>query len=286
MPHRAAPRPRDDAPSLYRVAPMDLTGTTCLVTGANRGIGAAIAVELSRRPVGRLLLGMRDPAGQSPPTASPRGAREIRPVAFDLSTPEDIERSWAALPAEDRELDLLVNNAGRMTGGLLEDQDVDDVYAMFQVNLLAVVHLTRLALPGMVARGRGKVVNNASISGYAFFPTASTYAASKAGVVAFSESLRRELEGSGVTVAHLVTPGVRTDMLAATEEVYGRHMDTSGWPSVEPSQWAAKAVAAIESDASLVRPPGRLEVARLASRGPASLIDAITRRSFSRQPRS
>ena len=95
-------------------------------------------------------------------------------------------------------MDLLVNNAGLMTGGLLEEQDVDEIYAMFQVNLVAVVHLTSLLLPAMLERGRGKIVNNASISGYAWFPAASTYAAAKTGVVAFSESLRRELKGTGV----------------------------------------------------------------------------------------
>ena len=102
-----------------------------------------------------------------------------------------------------------MNNAGLMTGGLLEEQDIDDIYAMFQVNLAAVVHLTKLVLPGMLERGRGTIVNNASISGYAWFPGATTYAAAKTGVVAFSESLRRELRGTGVNVLHLVTPGRR-----------------------------------------------------------------------------
>ena len=103
---------------------------------------------------------------------------------MDLSTRESIE---ACVDAPDlTAVDVLVNNAGRMTGGLLEEQDLDDVYAMFQVNLVAVVHLTRRVLPGMIERGRGMIVNNASISGYASFPAASTYTASKTGVVAFA----------------------------------------------------------------------------------------------------
>ena len=125
-----------------------------------------------------------------------------------------------------------------MTGGLLEEQDMDAVYAMFQVNLVGVAHLTSRLLPGMLERGRGTIVNNASISGYAYFPAASTYAASKAGVVALTESLRRELDGTGVRALHVVTPGVNTDMLDATEEVYGRYMDTSSWDKVEPEEWA------------------------------------------------
>ena len=182
-------------------------------------------------------------------------------------------------------MDLLVNNAGLMTGGLLEEQDVDDIYAMFQVNLVAVVHLTRLLLPAMLERGRGKIVNNASISGYAWFPAASTYAAAKTGVVAFSESLRRELKGTGVGVLHLVTPGVDTDMLDATREVYGRHMDAAAWDDQSPEEWAAKVVRAIERDDHVLGPGGRLALAKLASRGPAALLDLISSRSFSRDPR-
>jgi short-subunit dehydrogenase len=262
---------------------MDLTAATCLITGANRGIGDAIARELAARPRTRILVGTRDPARYEPFAAAPGGAAEVRAVKIDLSSREAIKTSWEAVG--DEPIDVLVNNAGLMTGGLVEDQDLDAIYAMFQVNLLAVVQLSRAAVPGMVKRGRGVIVNNASISGYAAFPAASTYSAAKSGVVAFSESLRRELRGTGVHVLHLVTPGVRTDMLNATEETYARHMDTSGWPSVSAAGWAARTVRAIESDAAVLRPGNRLELARLASRGPAKLLDALSARMFTRNPR-
>ena len=260
---------------------MDLNGLTALVTGSNRGIGRAIAAELATRRLDLLLYGVRNPDGFEPPAPPPGGAREVRAVALDLSTRESIEGGAAALP----HVDLLVNNAGLMTGGLLEEQDVDEIYAMFQVNLIAVVHLTKLLLPAMLERGRGKIVNNASISGYAWFPAASTYAAAKTGVVAFSESLRRELRGTGVGVLHLVTPGVDTDMLDATRQVYGRHMKASAWDDQSPEEWAAKAVRAIERDDHVLGPGGRLALAKLASRGPAALLDVISSRSFSRDPR-
>ena len=261
---------------------MKLDGATALVTGANRGIGRAIAEALAREPLGLLLAGARDPGGMEPLAAPAGGAREVRAVAVDLASRESIERSCTGLP----EIDLLINNAGQMTGGLLEDQDLDDVYAMFQVNLVGVTQLTRAVLPGMLGRGRGKIVNNASISGYAYFPAASTYAASKAGVVAFSESLRRELKGTGVDVLQLVTPGVQTEMMDATLEAYGRHMDTSAWDLQPAEEWAAKVVKAIRSDDAVLGPGGRLALAKLASRGPAALLDAIVARSFSRRPRN
>lgn len=264
---------------------MDLAGQTALVTGANRGIGAGIARALARQPLETLLLGMRDTGSYDEIATTGGGAKRIEPVRIDLSSRESIESCWADLEARQPPIDLLVNNAGLMTGGLLEEQPLDDIYAMFQVNLVGLVHLTKLALPGMVERGRGKIVNNASISGYAYFPAATTYAAGKAGVVAFSESLRRELHGTGVSVLHLVTPGVRTEMLDATEEVYGRHLSTD-WDVFTPDEWATKVLRAIDRDDSVLGPGGRTAVAKLASRGPAFLLDSVARYGlrFKRDP--
>jgi short-subunit dehydrogenase len=156
---------------------------------------------------------------------------------------------------------------------------------MFQVNLVAVTHLTRRVLPGMLERRTGMIVNNASISGYAYFPAASTYAASKAGVVGFTESLRRELRGTGVQAMHLVTPGVETNMLEATNDVYSRYMDTSGWDHMPVNQWATKVVGAIEADRRMLGPGGRSSLAKLAAHAPAFVLDALTARLFNRQPR-
>jgi short-subunit dehydrogenase len=264
---------------------MNLNGATALVTGANRGIGRAICERLATKPLDLILAGVRSPGDFEAIEPPPGGAREVRPVRMDLSSRESIDACADALGEDLARIDLLVNNAGLMTGGLLEEQDMDEVYAMFQVNLVAVAHLSHRVLPGMLERDRGKVVNNASISGYAFFPAASTYAASKAGVVALTESLRRELSGTGVSALHVVTPGVDTDMLDATEDVYGRYMDTSGWEKVPPGEWSAKVVKAIEDDDNVLGPGGKTAFAKLASRGPGFVMDAISARMFSRQPR-
>jgi short-subunit dehydrogenase len=261
---------------------VDLTGRVALVTGSNRGIGRALVERLAAEPLELLLAGVRDPARHEPPARVLAG--EVRPVRIDLGSRESIEESCAALGDELTRIDLLVNNAGLVTGGLLEEQQLDDIYPMFQANLVGLVHLTKAVLPGMLERGRGKVVNNASISGYAYFPAASTYAASKAGVVAFTESLRRELRGTGVSTLHLVTPGVDTDMLDATEEAYGRHLDTSDWEKVSPEEWAQKVVAAIGDDRTVLGPGGKTAFAKLASRGPAFLLDRISARMFDRDP--
>ena len=114
----------------------------------------------------------------------------------------------------------------------------------------------------MLGRGRGKIVNNASISGYAYFPAASTYAPPKAGVVAFSESLRRELKGTGSNVLQLVTPGTKM-MDAMLVGLRPPHGHQSAWDLQPAEEWAAKVVKAIRSDDARAR-PGRPSGARQA----------------------
>jgi short-subunit dehydrogenase len=263
---------------------MRLDGATCLVTGANRGIGRAIVQELARRPV-RLLAGVRSLDRWEPLDDAGTRAREVVPVRLDLSSRAALDACFAELGDELDAVDVLVNNAGRMTGGLLEEQRMDEIEAMVQVNLLAAIQLTRRVVPEMVARGRGTIVSNASISGYAYFPSASTYAASKAGIVAFTESLQRELQGTGVRTLQLVTPGVESDMLDATRQLYSRHLDTSGWETIPAAEWARRVVDAIEHDKRVLGPGGKTALAKLASRGPAQLLDLIAGRGFSRTPR-
>ncbi len=252
---------------------MDLRGTTCLVTGANRGIGRAIAAKLATRPVAKVLAGVRDPARYEPIPGP------VEPVELDLAGRESIAAGWQRAGGD---VDVLVNNAGLFEGGKLELQDPVAIDAMVQVNLTATMLLTRLALPGMVARGRGLIVNNASISAYLHLPGTSTYAASKAGVVAFSESLRRELRGTGVEVMHLVTPGIETDMLDATRDAYEGHAQVELRSQFTAGQWAARVVRSIEEGDSIRGPGGILALGKLASRGPASLVDLIAARVFTR----
>jgi short-subunit dehydrogenase len=256
---------------------MDLNGTTVLVTGANRGIGRALVGELAGRDA-RVLAGMRDPADFEPLGGPPA---EVRPVRMNLSSREEIDACVAELG--DERVDVLVNNAGVFAGGLLERQELDRLYEMIQVNVAGVVHLTRALLPGMQERGEGKIVNNASIAGYAHFPGAAAYSATKAAVAGFSDALRRELEESPVTVLQLVTPGVETDMLEEVREAYEPHVDdTSKLDGIEPREWAERIAAAIESDDELLNPTGAERLAKLASRGPAGLLDRALARAFDR----
>ena len=256
-----------------------LDGATCLVTGADRGIGAALVRRLARRRV-RILAGTR--TIERAPSFEGGRSIEIRPVHMDLAGAESIEQSCAALGDDLQRIDVLINNAGLLTTGLFEQQHVADLYPMFQVNLVGAVHLTRLVLPGMLARGHGMIVNNASISAYAHLPTATTYAASKAGMAAFTDSLRRELVGTGVSCLILVTPAVETAMLREVDAGSGPYVDTSSWSRMSPDDWAERVVAAIEHGRHRVEGRGRVRVLRVLSLGPPRLVDWLSARMFTR----
>jgi uncharacterized protein len=250
---------------------MELQGTTILVTGSNRGIGRDIADELSGRGAD-VLAGVRELDGAHELMGS--ASRRVR---MDLSTPDSIESSVAELG--DQRIDVLVNNAGVFTGGLLETQDVRSILELLQVNLAGAIHLTRLILPQMLDRDAGMLVVNTSIIGHAPFPGASTYAASKSGLVGFTQSLRRELEDTGVSVLELVTPGVDTDMMDEVQRVYEGHSDASSWDHVDPEDWAKQVADAIENDDEQLNPGGGEWLAKLA---PKRLLDAAAKRGFDR----
>jgi short-subunit dehydrogenase len=177
---------------------MRVDGRTALITGASSGIGRATAVALARA-------GARIKATGRDELALEQLAEELGGdhLAADLGIRagvEDVAR-WAG------EVDLLVNNAGFGWAGPFQGMATDDIEKMVRVNLLAPLALTGLLLPGMLERGRGHVVNVASIAGHVGVRHEAAYAATKAGLIAFTESLRYELAGSGVGVT-LVSPGV------------------------------------------------------------------------------
>lgn len=251
---------------------MEIKGSTALVTGANRGLGRAITQALASAGA-TVLAGVRSLDGdhQVPPAAN------IRAVRIDLGSRESVQASIEQLG--DQPIEILVNNAGIFAGGLLEAQPIDRIYELIQSTLTGPVHLTRLLLPGMLERGRGKIVNNASIVGHAPFPGATVYAAAKAGMHAFSESLRQELQETELGVLELITPGIDTDMMQQVQEQLGEHVDTSGWDHVQPDDWASQVVDAISSDKDELNPGGAERLAKLM---PPALMRLVAGRAFSR----
>ena len=231
---------------------MKVINSRVLITGSNRGIGLALAQELAKRKV-HLHLQMRSEVPMLADQLLKIGAASVKIWVLDLGDRSQIEKWIPDLQNEN--IDILINNAGQLTGGLLENQKVEEIYSMFQVNVNALVHLTHGLLPGMIQRAQGKIVNHSSVSAVMHFPCASTYAASKAAVLAFSDCLQIELQGTGVSTLCLVTPGIQTRMFNEIEKKYGQNFEVPK-DSILPEVYAVKICNAIENDEVSLNPSG------------------------------
>ncbi len=192
--------------------PSPSVGGTALVTGASSGIGAAIARELASRGHGLTLVARREERLRS--LAEELGAEhgvEAAAVAADVGDPAGREALADAVHAAGRSVEILVNNAGFGSRGRFARNDGGRMTEMVRVNVEAVVDLTGRYLPGMAERGRGAIINIASVAAFQPLPGSATYAASKSFVLSFSEALHTEQRGSGVTVTAVCPGPVRTE---------------------------------------------------------------------------
>lgn len=177
-----------------------------LVTGASAGIGAVYADRLARRGHD-LILVARDVAKLNAVADHLRATtgRAVEVLAADLAVKEDVRRVEQRLQSDER-IAVLVNNAGVGATQALVDSDPDRLDDMIQVNVTALTRLTRAVAPGMVRRGKGAVINIASIVAVAPERLNGTYGGSKAFVLAFTQSLHHELGAHGIQV-QAVLPG-------------------------------------------------------------------------------
>ena len=180
---------------------------TALVTGASSGIGRAFAVALAQRGLDVVVVARRKDRLEE--LARELGESEI--LVADLSDPDDLARVEARLADGSRPIDVLVNGAGFGTSGKFSESEVDVEQQEIDVNIAALVRLSRAAVPGMVERRTGAIVNVSSIAGHQPLPWWATYAASKAYVTTFSRALASELKGTGVRVLTLMPGFTRTE---------------------------------------------------------------------------
>ncbi|BBZ29957.1 dehydrogenase [Mycolicibacterium madagascariense] len=183
-----------------------------LVTGASSGIGEELAREFARR--GRHVVLVARRADKLRALATSLGASaEVLPA--DLSRAED----RAALPARvgdlGRVVDVLVNNAGLSTSGPVATSDPAAELNLIEVDVAAVADLCSRFVPGMVARGRGAVLNVASVAGFGPVPGQAAYGGAKAFVLSYTQSLSQELQGTGVIASALCPGPVKTGFGAA-----------------------------------------------------------------------
>jgi short-subunit dehydrogenase len=181
-----------------------------LITGPSSGIGEALARVFAREDWDLVLVARNAEKLQAlaDELRVAKGTTSLV-LAADLSDPAAPAAVWTALGG--RPIDALVNNAGYGVPGAVAAAPLDAELGMFQVNVMALVHLVKLALPGMVHRGQGRILNVASTAAFQPGPFLAGYYATKACVLSYTEALAEELRGTGVTATCLCPGPTRTD---------------------------------------------------------------------------
>lgn len=198
---------------------MDLKGQIALVTGASRGIGRAVALDLGRLGA-RVMINYATNQAAAEQTLKQLtdlgGAGELAP--FDVSDERQVDSEVKKIVDRHKKIDIVVNNAGVTSDNLLVRLKQEDWDRVLGINLKGTVHCTKAVCRGMLRERYGRIINITSVVGQTGNAGQSAYAASKAGVIGFTRAMARELASRGVTV-NAVAPGyIGTEMTEKLSE--------------------------------------------------------------------
>lgn len=246
---------------------------TALVTGASSGIGAAVARELAARGADLVLVARRaDRLERLAGELTARHGVAVEVLAADLTDPEQLAQVEKRAAAG---VELLVNNAGIGSAGRFASLPLPREDTEVRLNVLAVVRLTSAALPAMLARGHGGVLNVSSVAGFQPLPGGATYSASKAFVTTFSEAVAAEVGRRGVHVTALCPGFTHTEFHAGPVGV----PRLPGWLWLSAEQVARAGVDGVEAGRQVVVPGAVWKLAALLGRQlPRPVIRAVTGR--------
>jgi short-subunit dehydrogenase len=225
------------------MAKSDIVGSWAVVTGASSGLGVDFARELAARGANLILVARRTErlrvlAGE----IKVNHGVEVDVEPIDLAVPDAAEALFHKVTERGRSVEILVNNAGFGLNGNFLDNTWQRERDMIQVDVIALVHLTKLFAAKMVKRGFGRILQVASTAAYQPVPTYAVYGACKAFVLSFSEALNNELRGSGVTCT-VVSPGVtETEFQAVAGHAYTRYMRLTQMRSADVARTGIEAM--------------------------------------------
>jgi hypothetical protein len=229
-------------------------GSAALVTGASSGIGREIARQLAARGHDLILAARREQLLEQLATEVRDGyGRRVEVVAVDVSEPEGRERLAATVRASGLEVEVLALSAGFGMGGPLTEHDPERTRLMIRTNFEATVALSREFTPPMAARGRGSVLIVSSMAGNQPMPNFGVYAATKAAVTSFAESLHEELRAHGVTVTALCPGAVSTDFASIAAMTHTERRLPAGFIAT-PRDTARAGLEALERGRRMVVP--------------------------------
>ena len=235
---------------------MRLDDSNALITGASSGLGREFALQLAGCARSLVLVARREQRlselrGELT-QHHPDLVVHIRET--DLADLAQLKELVAWLEREKINVDLLINNAGLGDTGAFATSDLKRNEQMMLVNMVALTSLTRHLLPQMIARKRGGILNVSSSAGFLPIPGFAVYAASKAYVTSFSEALRAELRGAGVSVCALCPGPVHTEFQEVAKRLGGQSESGPEFVHVSVEQVVHDALAALEADRPLVIP--------------------------------
>ncbi|WP_158742031.1 SDR family oxidoreductase [Acidisphaera sp. L21] len=249
---------------------MKLEHRTILITGGTSGIGRELAREMLKR--GNVVIvtgrdqGRLDEVGRELPG--------IHTIQSDAADPSAIEALHKDVLARFPGLDTLINNAGIMRNLTLGNSGLLDVTREITINFSGPVQMVQRFLPHLLTRPGALIVNVSSGLAFLPFPSAPIYCATKAAIHSFTQSLRVQLEGSGVTVVELAPPGTETPLFRAEFE---REMKNE--KAMDPKLLAQRAISGIEAGKLEIR-PGVANVLKIMSRvAPSFMLKQMTKLS-------
>jgi short-subunit dehydrogenase len=252
--------------------------TLALVTGASSGIGAEIARELAARQYDLVLVARRaEKLKQLAAELERAHGIAVAIIPADLSRPGAAQELWTTILQTERDVDVLVNNAGIGLLGALARADVETTRDMMRLNMELLTTLTQLALPGMLQRRRGRILNVASLAGFQpAGPGMAVYYATKSYVLSLTRALAVELRGSGVTVTALCPGPTRTEFDDVSGAARTRLFRWS--PLSDAREVALEGVRAMLSDRTTVVPGWLNRVLALGGElPPRALATAVNR---------
>jgi short-subunit dehydrogenase len=258
------------------MGPVQLQGKRVLVTGASRGIGEALARRFAAAGadvalVARSEAAIKALAGELGGTAHPA----------DLAEPEQVAGLVGRIEADGGPIDVLVNNAAIGDPSFVADLPEGDVAQSLQVNLLTPISLSRQVIPGMLARGRGHIVNVSSMAGVAPLPGLSIYGTTKAALTHFTAQLRADLRGTALKTTVVELGPIPTDMLDQVEsyrptgDSFRRSYRLRTIVDVPREKVADDVVAAVEHERRHVRLPKRAVLFPLLAEAPRRIVEVL-----------
>lgn len=189
---------------------MSVKMKSILVTGATRGVGEALTLKFAQK--GHVIYALARTRNQLNSLVEKCGADKVIPFEVDVSSKEQVEEATASIQREYGAPDVLINNAGVVENVSFAEQELEMIDRIVDVNLKGTLYVTRCIVPGMIARGSGRIINVSSVAGTRGIPGQAAYCASKFGMNGFADTLAQELLAKGILVTTICPGGIDTPL--------------------------------------------------------------------------